>query len=135
MAGLFGVPRARLPIAAAMIVGLAAVLSWLQGRFDSADVKKGIALALRHRPQAQGPSLSEALAARGEGDLRCDGRIVSTFFGDVRVSCITPGRPDIRYDFRVLLDGNRPPKGESAAAQTLLAELARSPADTGDRGR
>jgi hypothetical protein len=135
MAGFLGVPRERLPIAVAMVLGLVAVLSWLQGRFDTSDVKEAIALAMGHRPQPRGPSLFEALAARDEGEPRCDGRIVSAFFGDVRVSCANPGRPDVRYDFRVLLGGKRPPKGESAAARTLLAELARAPADPGGGGR
>jgi len=135
MSAPLGITRARLPIAIAMIVALAAGLSWLQGRFDTSDVKKGIALAVGHRPRPGGPSVLEALAARKEGDPRCDGQIVSAFFGDVRVSCATPARPDVPYEFRVLLDGKRPPKGESAAAEALLAELAGTPAAAADSGR
>lgn len=121
---MLGIPRQRLPIAFGLSAALALTVSWLQGRFDTSDVRKGIAHALAHRPQPKGPSLFEALAARGEGDPRCDGEIVSTFFGDVRVSCAMPAHPDVHYDFRVLLDGRRPPKGESAAAQALITELA-----------
>lgn len=135
MSDLFPIPRERLAIAVGMIIALAAGLSWLQGRFDTSDVKKGIALALSHRPRARGPSLFEALAARNEGSPRCDGQIVSAFFGDVLVRCATPARPEIRYEFRVLLAGKRPPKGESAAAQALLAELAGAPAAPLDSGR
>ena len=135
MADILGIRRDHLPIAVAMVLALAAGTLWLQRRFDTADVKKGIALAMGHRPRPPGPSLFEALAARNEGDPRCDGRIVSTFFGDVLVSCATPGRPDTRYEFRVLLDGKRPPKAESAAARALLAELGGAPPALSDGGR
>jgi hypothetical protein len=118
----------RLPIAIAMFVALAAGLLWLQGRFDGTDVKRGIALAVRHAPAPGSPSVLEALAARGEGDPRCDGEIVSRLFGDVRVSCVNPRRPDVVYAFRVLIDGKRPPKGESPAAQQLLEGLGAAPA-------
>lgn len=117
----------RLPIALAMIVALAAGLLWLQGRFDGSDVKKGVTLALRHAPAPGSPSVFEALTALGEGDPRCDGEIVSRLFGDVRVSCVNPRRPDVVYAFRVLIDGKRPPKGESPAAQTLLEKLGATP--------
>jgi hypothetical protein len=113
----------RLPLALAMIVALAAGLVWLQGRFDGSDVRKGIAQALRHAPAPGSPSVFEALTALGQGDPRCDGEIVSRLFGDVRVSCAIPGRPDVVYAFRVLIDGRRPPKAESAAARALLDQL------------
>jgi hypothetical protein len=119
--------RGRAPVAVAMLVALAAALAWLEGRFETADVKKGIVLALRHRAAPGGASVFDALAARGEGDPRCEGEIVSKLFGDVRVRCAAPGRPDVRYDFRVLLQGKRPPRGENAAARALLADLARAP--------
>jgi hypothetical protein len=118
----------RLPIAMAMFVALAAGLLWLQGRFDGSDAKKGIALAMRHAPAPGSPSLFEALTALGEGDPRCDGEMVSRLFGDVRVSCVTPKRPDVVYAFRVLIDGKRPPKAESAAARGLLEGLGAAPA-------
>lgn len=117
----------RVPVALAMFVALAAGLLWLQGRFDGTDVKKGIALALRHAPAPGSPTVFEALAALGEGDPRCDGEIVSRLFGDVRVSCVNPRRPDVVYAFRVLIDGTRPPKGESPAAQALLERLDPAP--------
>jgi hypothetical protein len=126
-----GIPRERLPVAVVMVLALGAGLFYLQGTFNTSDVKKGIALALRHRARAGGPSVFEALAARGEGDPRCDGKIVSALFGDVRVSCSTPARPDVRYEFRVLLDGKRPPRAEGAAAEALLAGMAGAP----DAGR
>lgn len=123
MSTVLGIPRQRVLLALAMLVALAFAVSWLQGRFDDSDVKKGIRLALGHRPRAEGPTLLDALEARNEGGPRCDGEIVSTLLGDVRVSCATPGRPDVRYEFRVLLDGRRPPRAESGAAQVLVREL------------
>ncbi len=122
-----GIPRDRLPIALGLVAALAATASWLQGRFDTADVEKGISVALAHRPLPGGPSLFEALEAKGEGGPRCGGEIVSAFFGDVRVSCATPARPEVRYDFRVLLDGKRRPKAESDPARALLGDLAAAP--------
>ncbi len=35
----FGIPRQRWPLAVAMVVLLAFVLSWLQGRVDRSDAK------------------------------------------------------------------------------------------------
>jgi len=121
----------RLPIALAMGVALLATLAWLQARFEATDVKKGIGAALRHAPRAGGPSVFDALVARGDGDPRCDGEVVSALFGDVRVRCAAPGRPEVRYDFRVLLDGKRPPRGETPAARALLGELAAPSTDGG----
>jgi hypothetical protein len=119
---LLGIPRNRLPLLAIMAMALVATLSWLQGRFEGSDVRKGIALALGHRPSPGGPTLFERLAARGEGDPRCDGEVVSTILGDVRVSCATPGRPGVRYQFRVLLGMNRPPRPDGDAARALFFE-------------
>jgi hypothetical protein len=113
----------KLLLALAMVAALGGVLSWLQGRFDSSDARKGIALAMGHRPQPGGPTIFEALVARREGDPRCDGEVLSTLFGDVRVRCATPARPEIEYDFRVLLDGKRPPRAENGPAQALLGGL------------
>jgi hypothetical protein len=113
----------RVPIAAAMLVALAAALIWLQGRFDGSDVRKGIQEALRHRPDPDGASVFDALVSRGEGDPRCDGEIVSRLFADVRVSCSTPRRPEVLYTFRVLVGGKRAPKAETQEARSLLEEL------------
>jgi hypothetical protein len=118
-----GIPKSRLPIAVAMVIALAAVLSWLQGRFDTSDVKKGIALALSFKPATGSRNVFEGLAARKEGDPRCDGEVVSTLLGDVRVRCTTPGQPQREYEFRVLLDGKRPPRPSNAAAEELVKAL------------
>ena len=123
MADFLGIPTQRIPVAIAMVVLLALTLSWLQGRFDSTDVKKGIALALQHRPAPGGPTVFEALAARSEGDPRCDGKVVSTLLGDVEVRCATPGRPAVEYDFRVLLDARKPPRAANPAAEALVAAM------------
>lgn len=125
MADFLGIPRARIPIAIAMVLLLALTLSWLQGRFDSTDVKKGIALALGHRPLPGGTTLFDALAARNEGDPRCDGKVVSTLLGDVEVRCATPARPAVQYEFRVLLDGRKPPRAANEAAEQLVAAMVR----------
>lgn len=115
-----GFPRERVFIAVGLVAAFVFTVSWLQGRFDTTDVRRGIGIALAHRPDPRGASVFEALVARGEGDPRCDGEVVSGLFGDVRVSCTTPARPDVHYTFRVLLGGERPPKAESEAAQGLL---------------
>jgi uncharacterized iron-regulated membrane protein len=113
----------RLVLAALMVVMLASGLSWLQRRFDTRDVEKGIARALGHRARPGGPAVLDALLALGEGDPRCDGEVVSVLFGDVRVICRTPRRPAADYRFRVLLDGRRPPKAETPEARALLDGL------------
>jgi hypothetical protein len=115
----------RVPIAVAMVVALGAALAWLQGRFDGTDVRRGIQEVLRHQPDPNGPSVFEALVSHGDGDPRCDGELVSRLFADVRVSCSTPRRPDVPYTFRVLVGTRHPPRPESAAAGSLLAELGR----------
>ena len=127
--------RQRLPLAFALFAVLALAVSWLQGRFDSSDVRKGIVLAMSHKPAPGGPSVFEALVARGEGDPRCDGEIVSVLFGDVRVRCATPGRRDVVYGFRVLLDGTRPPRPEGEAAELLVAGIPAGPVSAADAGR
>ena len=112
--------RGRLPLFILLSIGLVATTSWLQGRFARSDVAKGVALALAHRPAPGAPSVFERLVARGEGDPRCDGEVVSTFVGDVRVTCATPGQPATRYTFRVLLGRERAPRAEDDAARALL---------------
>lgn len=124
MADFLGIPRSRIPIAVAMVLLLAFLLSRLQGRFESSDVKKGITLALGYKPAAGGPSVFEALTARGEGDPGCDGAVVSTLLGDVQVLCSTPGNPKVTYEFRVLLDQKRPPRAANRDAEELFAAMA-----------
>jgi len=102
-----------------MVIGLAFTLSWLQGRFDASDVKKAIASAMAWQPGGA-RSVFDALAARGEGDPQCTGRVVSHLIGDVEVRCVTPRNPQLEYDFRVLLDGKRPPRPANAAAGELM---------------
>jgi len=126
MADFLGIPRRRLPIAVAMLLLLAVTLGWLQGRFEQTDVKKGIALALDHRPAGRGgKSVFDGLTGLGRGDPRCDGKVVSGLLGDVDVRCILPGEPGTEYEFRVLLDGKRPPRPANPPAERLLAQLQR----------
>jgi hypothetical protein len=122
--GFFGIPRQRLPIAVAMVIALAATLALLQGRFDQSDVKKGIAIALAHRADPGGPTVFDAIVKLGRGDPRCDGKVVSMLLGDVDVRCSTGGDPSIEYEFRVLLDGKRPPRPANPSAERLFAALA-----------
>jgi len=122
VADLLGIPRNRLPVAVAMIALLAFTLSWLQGRFDSTDARKAIASAMSWKPSG-GQSVFDALAARGEGDPQCVGKVVSQLLGDVEVRCATPKRPQIEYEFRVLLDGRKPPRAANPAAEQLVAKL------------
>ena len=123
MAELLGIPRQRLPLAVVMVVALVATLLWLQGRFNQADVKKGIALALEHRPPGSRQSVFDGLVALGRGDPRCDGKVVSGLLGDIEVRCSVPGDPGTEYEFRVLLDGKRPPRPANPAAQRLVERL------------
>ena len=122
MAQAFSIPRQRWPLAVAMILLLAFTLSWLQGRFDASDAKKAIAAAMSWKP-AGGQTIFDALAARNEGDPQCTGKVVSQLLGDVEVRCATPRNPDADYEFRVLLDGKRPPRPANAAAQQLVAGM------------
>ena len=114
-----GIPRQRWPIAVAMIALLAFTLSWLQGRFDATDSKKAIAAAMSWKPSGT-RSVFDALAARGEGDPQCLGKVVSQLLGDVDILCATPQKPQIQYEFRVLLDGRKPPRAANPAAEELI---------------
>ena len=105
-----------------MVLLLALTLIWLQGRFDSSDAKKAIAAAMAWKPSGAA-TVFEALTARGEGDPRCEGSVVSQLMGDVDVRCSTPARPQIEYEFRVLLDGKRPPRPANPAAEQLVAQM------------
>ena len=123
MEGFFGIPRVRLPIAVAMVIALAATLALLQGVFDGADVKKGIGIALSHRAEPGGPTVFDALVKLGQGDPRCEGKVVSMLLGDIDVRCSTPARPSVEYEFRVLLDRNRAPRAANPSAERLFAGL------------
>ena len=103
-----------------MVALLAFTLSWLQGRFDQSDAKKAIAAAMSWKPHGT-RSMFDALAARGEGDPQCDGKVVSQLMGDVEVRCSTPKNPQIIYGFRVLLDGRRPPRPATPSAEALAS--------------
>ena len=122
MSDFLGIPRGRWPIAIALIVLLALTLSWLQGRFDASDAKKAIAAAMSWKP-AGAQSVFDAISARGEGDPQCVGKVVSQLMGDVDVRCSTPAKPQIEYEFRVLLDGRQPPRAANQTAQQLIAGL------------
>lgn len=120
MSSFLGIPRNRWPIAVALVALLAFTLSWLQGRFDQSDAKKAIASAMSWKPHGS-QSVLEALAARGEGDPQCEGKVLSQLLGDVAVRCVTPRNPQIVYDFRVLLDARKPPRAANPAAEALVA--------------
>jgi hypothetical protein len=122
VSAFFGIPRSRIPIAIGMVLLLAFILSWLQGRFDQTDAKKAIADAMSWKPRGA-QSVFDVLAARGEGDPQCVGEVVSQLLGDVEVRCSTPKNPQIQYDFRVLLDGRKPPRPANPAAEQLVAQL------------
>lgn len=122
MAEMLGIPRQRWPLAVAMVVLLAFVLSWLQGRFDTSDTKKAIAAAMSWKPDGA-RTVFDALAGRGEGDPQCSGKVLSQLLGDVEVRCATPRNPGLAFEFRVLLDGRRPPRPANAAAENLVAAM------------
>jgi hypothetical protein len=116
---LFGIPRQRLPLAIVLVILLAFSLSWLQGRFDATDARKAITSVMAWKPGGA-RTVFDAIAARGEGDPQCVGKIVSQLLGDVDVRCATPKKPDVEYEFRVLLDGRKPPRPANAEAQQLV---------------
>ena len=118
------IPRRRWPLAVAMVLLLAFILSWLQGRFDASDAKKGIAAAMSWKP-AGDQTVFDALTARKEGDPQCTGKVVSQLLGDVEVRCSTPKNPGSEYEFRVLLDGKRPPRPANPAAEQLVNAMVR----------
>src|SRR5438874_6028999 len=122
MTELLGIQGRRWPFALAMIALLALTLSWLQGRFDATDAKKAIAAAMSWKP-AGAQSVFDAISARGEGDPQCVGKVVSQLMGDVDVRCSTPAKPQVEYEFRVLLDGRQPPRAANDPAQQLVAGL------------
>jgi hypothetical protein len=119
VADFLGIPAGKWPIAVAMVIVLAFSLSWLQGRFDSSDAKKAIASAMSWKPAGK-ETVLEKIASRGEGDPQCDGRVVSQLLGDVEVRCSTPKKPEVTYEFRVLLDGRKPPRASNPAAEQLV---------------
>jgi hypothetical protein len=119
---VFGIPRNRIPIAVGLVVLLAFTLSWLQGRFDATDAKKAITSAMAWKP-AGSTSVFDAIAARGEGDPQCVGKVVSQLLGDVEVRCATPKKPDVEYEFRVLLDNRKPPRPANPPAEQLIAAI------------
>src|SRR2546421_8739427 len=113
-------------MAIALVLFLAATLFRLQWRFDKSKDKKGYALALAHRPAGRdGKSVFDALVGFGRGDPRCDGKVVSSLLGDVDVRCVLPGGQGAGYEFRVLLDGKRPPRPANPPAQLLFDQLQR----------
>jgi hypothetical protein len=116
------IPRRRWPLAVAMVLLLAFTLSWLQGRFDASDAKKAIAAAMSWKP-AGDKTVFDALSARNEGDPQCTGKVVSQLLGDVEVRCSTPKNPSAEYEFRVLLDGKRPPRPANPAAEQLVGAM------------
>jgi hypothetical protein len=122
VADFLGIPRNRLPLAVGLIVLLAFTLSWLQGRFDATDTKKAIASAMAWKPSGS-RSVFDAIAARGEGDPQCVGKVVSQLLGDVDVRCATPKKPEVEYEFRVLLDNRKPPRPANPQAEQLVAQL------------
>ena len=107
-----------------MIALLAFTLVWLQGRFDASDAKKAISAAMSWKPAA-GQTVFDALAGRGEGDPQCTGKVMSQLLGDVEVRCWTPKQPRTEYEFRVLLDGRRPPRAANDAAEQLVGAMVR----------
>jgi hypothetical protein len=119
---LLGIPREKWPIAIVMVAVLAFTLTWLQGRFDQSNAKKAITAAMSWKPGGA-DSVFDGFARLGEGDPQCVGKVVSQLMGDVEVRCSTPAKPRIEYEFRVLLDGRKPPRAANEPAEKLVAGL------------
>ena len=45
--------------------------------------------------------------------------------GDVEVRCSTPRKPEVEYEFRVLLDGRKPPRAANPPAEALVSTVGR----------
>ena len=122
MPDLLGIPREKWPIAIVMVALLALSLRWLQGRFDDSDAKKAITATMSWKPSGK-ETVFDGFARLGEGDPQCVGTVVSQLMGDVEVRCSTPAKPQIEYEFRVLLDGRKLPRASNEAAQKLVGTL------------
>jgi hypothetical protein len=96
----------RLLIGTALIGALFVTLSWLQGRFDTADHEKATALVRDYRAKPNGPTITEAILARqpdkNDHDISWSSEIVSSCQGYVRVSAYLPPNT---YAFDVDLTG------------------------------
>ncbi len=100
----------RLVFGALMIIALVLAMSWLEGRFDSSDIKKATALVLHYKETPNGPTIPRAIVKRHPGveenELSWSSEITSSCFGTVRVSAYVPRKgnaPSTTYAFDVRL--------------------------------
>jgi hypothetical protein len=98
----------RLLVASALIGVLFATMSWLQGRFDTADHEKATSLVREYRAKTEGPTIEAAILARHpeakDFDLSWSSEIVSSCRGYVRVSGYV-SKAKVTYAFDVDLTG------------------------------
>jgi hypothetical protein len=96
----------RLVVGAALVGVLFVTLSWLQGRFDTADHEKATTMVRGYRATPDGPTIAEAILARHpnakDHDISWSSELVSSCQGYVRVSAHLP---PATYAFDVDLTG------------------------------
>ena len=105
-----GTTTSKLVVASIMVLLLMAILTWLQGRFDSSDHDKATDLVMSYRPKG-GQSITEALLARHPkttaDQISWSSQITQSCLGHVRVSARVPvtGGDSAIYRFDVNLTG------------------------------
>ena len=115
----------RILIAAAMALALGAVLAWLQGSFDRADLRQATALLETTSAAPGSPTLAQAIARRLGHRPDCDAVITQGCRGIVQVRCAgEPGEGAYLFDADL---ARRPPVLHPAnpSAQALMADLFR----------
>lgn len=102
----------RLVVASIMVLVLLAVMSWLQGRFDSSDHRKAITMVTAYRAKNGGGRLVDGMLARHPGveekEISWTSEITRGCLGHVRVYGYVPKKDGVdskTYAFDVNLTG------------------------------
>ena len=116
----------KLIVTVVMLGLLTGTLSWLQGRFDSADHQKATKLVRDYQGKKDGPSIEQLVLRRHpyakSADLSWTSEIISSCLGHVRVTGYVPskaGHPTKRYAFDVDLTGEPGPTIHPTDPETI----------------
>ena len=100
----------RFIIAAVLLATLAAVSSWLQGRYDSSDHRKATRIVREYKVQEKGPNIEDIVLGlhprTGSHAISWSSEIMSSCLGHVRVTAYIPAEgtsPAVSYSFDVNL--------------------------------
>src|SRR5450432_2634673 len=89
----------RVLLAAVLAVALGLTLSWLQGRFDQADLRKATDLLEKSRPAGpDSPSIDQAIAKELGHPADCVSQITNGCRGIVQVRCGGPAGQEFLFD-------------------------------------